>query len=126
MKRLILLASCLGLYALGVASMSSSGEKQWYKGNTHTHTLWSDGNAAPERVVAFYTEHDYDFLVLSDHNILSQGERWFPVKEGRLTEEKLAGLIETFGAEQVVVRDEPQREMRLQTLQELRGRFEKP
>ncbi|MFT7487181.1 MAG: hypothetical protein ACI9F9_003040 [Candidatus Paceibacteria bacterium] len=43
-----------------------------------------------------------------------------------MTEEKLAGLIETFGAEQVVVRDEPQREMRLQTLQELRGRFENP
>jgi hypothetical protein len=40
----------------------------WYKGNIHTHTTKSDGDADPEVVVKWFMEHDYDFLVLSDHN----------------------------------------------------------
>ncbi|MFT5081042.1 MAG: hypothetical protein ACI84E_001700 [Planctomycetota bacterium] len=107
-----------------LVAASCGSTKSWYKGNTHTHTLWSDGNGAPELVISYYTENDYDFLVLSDHNTLSEGEKWFPVNDGRLTEAKLQELIETFGDEHVVVRDTPQREMRLQTLEELRKRFE--
>jgi hypothetical protein len=126
MKRLILLGVCTSWLAACHTMTPSEPAKRWYKGNTHTHTLWSDGNAAPEKVISFYTENEYDFLVLSDHNILSEGEKWFPVGSGRLTEEKLAGLIEQFGSENVVLRDEPKREMRLQTLEELRERFEVP
>ena len=40
----------------------------WYKGNIHTHTTKSDGDADPEFVVKWFMEHGYDFLVLSDHN----------------------------------------------------------
>ena len=40
----------------------------WFKGNIHTHTTKSDGDADPEVVVKWFMEHDYDFLVLSDHN----------------------------------------------------------
>ena len=40
----------------------------WYKGNIHTHTTKSDGDADPEVVVNWFMEHGYDFLVLSDHN----------------------------------------------------------
>ena len=40
----------------------------WYIGNVHTHTTKSDGDADPEVVVEWYKNHDYDFLVLSDHN----------------------------------------------------------
>lgn len=43
----------------------------WYKGNTHTHTLESDGDSPPEEVATWYKEHGYDFLVLSDHNVLT-------------------------------------------------------
>ena len=43
-------------------------ESQWYKGNIHTHTNESDGDASPEDVVRWYRKHGYDFLVLSDHN----------------------------------------------------------
>ena len=43
-------------------------EQLWYKGNLHTHTTKSDGDADPEVVVAWYKQHCYDFLVLSDHN----------------------------------------------------------
>ncbi len=43
-------------------------ETSWYKGNLHTHTDQSDGDAEPEVAVRWYRDHDYDFLVLSDHN----------------------------------------------------------
>ncbi len=41
----------------------------WLKGNTHTHTLESDGDSPPELVASWYKDHGYDFLVLSDHNV---------------------------------------------------------
>ncbi len=40
----------------------------WYKGNIHTHTTKSDGDADPDLVTRWYRDHGYDFLVLSDHN----------------------------------------------------------
>ena len=42
--------------------------RRWYKGNTHTHTTYSDGDSPPEVVVDWYAEHGYDFLFLTDHN----------------------------------------------------------
>ena len=42
----------------------------WFKGNTHTHTTMSDGDSPPEVVARWYKAHDYQFLVLSDHNVL--------------------------------------------------------
>jgi hypothetical protein len=44
---------------------------RWLKGNTHAHTTNSDGDAAPDAVVRWYEEHGYDFLALSDHNVLT-------------------------------------------------------
>ncbi len=44
---------------------------RWYKGNTHTHTLESDGDSPPEVVARWYRDHGYDFLVLSDHNVFT-------------------------------------------------------
>jgi len=102
---------------------------RWWKGNTHTHTLWSDGDGAPEKVAAWYRERDYHFLVLSDHNVLSRGEKWFAVADnGRLTPARVEELRARFGADQVEVRATAAggQEMRLCTLEELRGRFEAP
>ena len=44
---------------------------RWFKGNTHTHTLNSDGDSTPDEVVRWYREHGYNFLVLTDHNFLT-------------------------------------------------------
>lgn len=49
---------------------------RWFKGNLHTHSLWSDGNEFPEMISEWYRTHDYNFLSLSDHNVLSEGQRW--------------------------------------------------
>ena len=43
-------------------------KQNWYKGNLHTHTTESDGDADPAWVANWFKEHGYDFLVLSDHN----------------------------------------------------------
>lgn len=46
----------------------------WLKGNTHSHTTESDGDSSPEVVARWYKDHGYDFLVLSDHNVLVDPE----------------------------------------------------
>ncbi|MGH9194209.1 MAG: CehA/McbA family metallohydrolase [Acidimicrobiia bacterium] len=46
----------------------------WYRGNTHTHTLNSDGDSTPDEVVRWYREHGYHFLVLTDHNSVTNVE----------------------------------------------------
>jgi hypothetical protein len=50
---------------------SAAPALRWYKGNTHTHTLNSDGDSTPDAVVRWYREHGYTFLVLTDHNFLT-------------------------------------------------------
>ena len=52
-------------------STSPAPALHWYKGNTHTHTLNSDGDSTPDDVVRWYREHGYRFLVLTDHNYLT-------------------------------------------------------
>jgi hypothetical protein len=49
----------------------SAAELRWYKGNTHTHTLNSDGDSTPDEVVRWYREHAYHFVVITDHNYLT-------------------------------------------------------
>jgi len=49
----------------------STNELKWYKGNTHTHTLNSDGDSFPDEVVKWYRQHGYNFLVITDHNYLT-------------------------------------------------------
>lgn len=103
-------------------------EKRWFKGNTHTHTLWSDGDAAPELVVDWYKSHGFDFLCISEHNIFAAGhiQRWYPISEQtHLTPERVQQLRERFGDDSVETKHEHGRDyMRLKTLPELQDQFE--
>src|ERR1051326_2820062 len=42
----------------------------WLRGNLHTHTTRSDGALTPEEVLATYENLGYDFLAISDHDLL--------------------------------------------------------
>lgn len=42
----------------------------WIRGNIHTHTTISDGNRSPEAVIDDYESRGYDFLAISDHDIM--------------------------------------------------------
>lgn len=105
-------------------------EGTWYKGNTHTHSLWSDGNDFPEMIVDWYKDQDYDFLALSDHNVLSRGEKWMPLNQ--IEKRRKVGGQGTmdryqrrFGADWVEIRGESgSEEVRLKTLEEIRPHFE--
>lgn len=61
----------LGAGQLDRAHAAAQGQLRWYKGNTHTHTLNSDGDSPPDEVARWYREHGYQFVVLTDHNFLT-------------------------------------------------------
>ena len=57
---------------LALGSANQTTPLRWYKGNLHTHTIHSDGDATPHEVATWYKEHRYQFLILSDHNYLTE------------------------------------------------------
>jgi hypothetical protein len=61
----------ISLEAAALLGQQPSADR-WNKGNTHTHTLNSDGDSTPDDVVRWYREHGYQFLALTDHNYLTR------------------------------------------------------
>ena len=115
------------VFCLLLAAASGASEYQWYKGSLHMHSLWSDGDAAPEVAIAWYLDHGWDFVCLTDHNVLQQGERFFPISQNRtLREEHVAAIRERFGEKWVEIRESERRAMRLKTMEELRAHFNTP
>ncbi len=78
-RHLYLLALLLSL----CSCTNNSNDPRWYKGNLHTHSLWSDGNDFPEQICDWYRDHGYNFLAISDHNTLAEGEKWMKIAELR-------------------------------------------
>lgn len=67
----LVIALLILLVAACTQAASGQSRLRWYKGNTHTHTVNSDGDSTPDEVARWYREHGYDFLVLTDHNFLT-------------------------------------------------------
>jgi len=119
------------LLVLASASVHAADAPRWFKGNTHTHTLWSDGNDFPEMVVDWYQQRGYDFLALSDHNVLHAKEVWMSTEAvekrrkalGKPTMEK---YLARFGNDWVQTRElDGKTEVRLRKLDEYSPLFEK-
>ena len=114
--------------ALGMASLAArAAEARWWKGNLHTHSLWSDGDDYPESIAAWYRDQGYQFLALSDHNRMLQGEQWLTVtasRGGGATLEKNRQRFGTNWMEHRVLQGTNQ--VRLKTLAEFRGLLEVP
>ena len=55
-----------------ITNISFSQEYRWYKGNIHTHTTLSDGDELPGKVVRWYQDNGYNFLIITDHNKLTE------------------------------------------------------
>jgi hypothetical protein len=60
----------VGSFGQGAAPAS----KRWYKGNTHAHTLRSDGDSTPEEVVKWYKDNGYNFIFITDHETITPVE----------------------------------------------------
>lgn len=119
----LLLAAVLLVGLLACAPREPAA--RWYKGNLHTHTYWSDGDDFPEPVVDWYKSHGYDFLALSDHNILQAGEKWLDtanLKGGAVSLEKYRARFGDDWVEMRTVGDTAF--VRLKRLDEFRPLFE--
>lgn len=127
--RLTLLIIVAALSCLCPFRAPAQDRPQWFKGNLHTHSLWSDGNDFPDMIADWYASHGYHFLAISDHNILSEGEKWMNLRDinrrgGALA---LGKYIERFGDKWVEQRGEgDQKEVRLKNLDEVRKLLQKP
>lgn len=53
------------------SNLIAQAPSRWYRGNTHTHTLNSDGENAPDEVARWYRSNGYQFLVITDHEYLT-------------------------------------------------------
>jgi hypothetical protein len=124
----------LGAHAWAADAIPPDPPLRWWKGNLHTHSLWSDGNDFPEMIAQWYRDRGYHFLALSDHNVLSQGVKW--IKAADLAKHKapqaLDKYLARFGRDWVETRGDRAAgtlEVRLKPLDEFRhlveerGRF---
>ena len=108
----ILIVFWLGLPSAILAQNADDTDPRpvrWWKGNIHTHSLWSDGDDFPEMIADWYQSHGYNFLALSDHNVFSEGMRWMKASaiEGRGGKECLQKYRLRFGADWVETSGDP-------------------
>lgn len=97
----------------------------WFKGNLHTHSYWSDGDDFPEMIMDWYKTHGYDFVALSDHNVLAEGEKWKLIPKSKTHLDAFGKYLARFGADWVVQKvDTGRLHVKLKTLAEYRQLFE--
>ncbi|MFO0802758.1 MAG: hypothetical protein U0791_06490 [Gemmataceae bacterium] len=100
---------------------------QFWKGNLHTHSLWSDGDDFPEMIADWYKRNGYHFLALTDHNLLSEGDKWVSADANATRTRALKKYAARFGERWVETREKKgKREVRLKPLAEFRSLLEEP
>ena len=65
-----ILVACLLTWATR-SSIAQQASPRWYRGNTHAHTINSDGDSPPDAVVRWYREHGYHFTFITDHELVT-------------------------------------------------------
>ena len=120
---------CAAIIVVSLSSSSSAlaqkSETRWFKGNLHTHSLWSDGDGYPEMIVEWYKTNGYHFLALSDHNIIQKVERWTNIENNKGGTNAFARYLKRFGTNWVEQRRENgTNQARLKTFDEFQNLFE--
>jgi hypothetical protein len=125
MTNRLLVAGAMALCACAHITTSSAAEPRWWKGNLHTHSLWSDGDDFPEMITAWYKDQGYHFLAISDHNVLQLSERWTLIGTNKLRREALEKYRNRYGTNWVEWRSAGTNvEVRLKPLNEYRALFD--
>ena len=102
-------------------------EYQWYKGNLHTHSYWSDGDEFPEMIMEWYKDNDYQFVALSDHNIIAEGVKAKTIPQEKLYEKAFKKYLKKYGKYGVKYRETAKGfQVQLKTLEEFKPLFEDP
>ena len=126
-------ALVLAALLCGTPSAWARGEPEpdaprWWRGNLHAHTFWSDGNDYPEMVSDWYAAHGYNFLAISDHNVMQQGVTYRKLAdlEKRARGKAFAKYLARFGPAWVETRGEGDaKEVRLKPFDEYRMLLER-
>jgi hypothetical protein len=131
-----LLFASLIVFVASASAQAPSAAPRWFKGNLHTHSLWSDGDDYPEMIADWYKQNGYHFLAISDHNIMQLGTKWFELKApvsiaGNVNQrgggKVLEKYLQRFGSDWVELRESAgKREVRLKPLDEYRSLLEEP
>jgi hypothetical protein len=61
----------IGAFITALVLAPQAARADWYRGNTHAHTINSDGDTSPDGVVRWYREHGYQFLFITDHEFIT-------------------------------------------------------
>jgi len=104
------------------------GAAHWWKGNLHTHSLWSDGDDFPEMIADWYRRHKYHFLSMTDHNVLSEGQHWIDAAPRAKAIRKYRDRFGPTWVERRAVLDKEKmkEQVRLKPLSEFRSALEEP
>ncbi|MGH7571087.1 MAG: PHP domain-containing protein [Gemmatimonadota bacterium] len=106
---------------------SPGGGPRWWKGNLHTHSLWSDGDEFPELAIDWYKSHGYHFLAMTDHNIVPDEIRWIDAAWAGSRGANLEAVREVMGEGWLETREAGDTlEVRLRSPSEIAPRFEEP
>jgi len=71
MSQIIRIVVLVLLFVYAGHSQTLPAAEKWYKGNTHTHTLNTDGRDVPYEVAKWYRERGYNFVVVTDHEYIT-------------------------------------------------------
>lgn len=108
------------------APMPAAAPAYW-KGNLHTHSLWSDGDDFPEMITEWYKTHGYQFLGLTEHNVIADGEKWVDSDSSITRKLAVKKYTERFGNRWAEFRTAGEKkQVRLKPLAEFRSHFEEP
>jgi len=124
-------ALILGI-ALTVPPVQAAPPLQWFRGQLHTHSYWSDGRGFPEQAIDAYKQRGYHFLSITDHNRFAEDpDYWREVgaEEGDwppdVTQEIFDDYLKTYGKDKVESKtDGSVTLVRLKTYAELKAEFE--
>jgi len=105
--RMTSMASLASLASLSVAAemiaplgAAAEGPELWLKGSTHVHGKASGDSSEPyTNIIAWYEQHQYDFIFLTDHNRVSELDAASNTRGQIALREPNAGLIVLSGIE---------------------------
>lgn len=127
MKSLRLITLIFFIIFFGCNKEKSISKKQWYKGNLHTHSYWSDGDEFPEVIMDWYKSNNYQFVALTDHNTLAEGDKWKTISDDSIYQKAFKNYLNTYGSDWVEHKQDSlnRTEVKLKTYDEYRHKFEK-
>ena len=120
------------LFALALTSVgfiaTAADSTRWWRGNLHTHSLWSDGDDFPEMIAELYQTNGYHFLAFTEHNTLHTSNKWVNVGTHKGAKQAFPKYTDRWPKDWVESRTgkDDQTEVRLKLLSEYRGKFEQP